>query len=60
MLLALEALENYPYTWQAEKALGNAILKSRLRMVIPYNDYFQTVQWSSDGSQILVSGMEMG
>ena len=59
VLLALEALENYPYTWQAEKALGNAILKSRLRVVIPYNDYFQSMQWSSDGRKILISGMEL-
>ena len=58
VLLALEALENYPYTWQAEKALGNSILKSRLRKVIPYDDYFQVVDWSADGDQILISGME--
>ncbi|MCJ7661937.1 MAG: PQQ-binding-like beta-propeller repeat protein, partial [Anaerolineales bacterium] len=59
VLLALEALENYPLTWQAEKALGNSILKSRLRAVIPYDDYLQVVEWSSDGSQILISGMEL-
>jgi WD40 repeat protein len=59
VLLALEAVENYPYTWQAEKALGNAILKSRLRVVMPYDDRFQSVGWSADGSQILISGMEV-
>jgi len=58
ILLALEALENYSYTWQAEKALGNAILNSRLRMVIPFDDTFQGVEWSSDSSKILVSGIE--
>ena len=30
-LLALEALENYPYTWQAEHALSQAVLSNRLR-----------------------------
>ena len=58
VLLALEALENYPYTWQAEKALGNAVLTSRLRKVIPYEDSSITVDWSSDSSQILISGVD--
>ncbi|MFN2282015.1 MAG: PQQ-binding-like beta-propeller repeat protein, partial [Anaerolineales bacterium] len=56
VLLALEAVENYPYTWQAEKALGNAVLKSRLRKVIPYDDSLIDADWSSDSSQILISG----
>jgi WD40 repeat protein len=58
VLLALEALENYPYTWQAEKALGNSLLKSRLRKVIPSVNTLDSVEWSSDGSQILVSGAD--
>ncbi|MCJ7558895.1 MAG: hypothetical protein MUP90_18550, partial [Gammaproteobacteria bacterium] len=29
-LLALEAIENYPYTWQAEHALGQAVLDHKL------------------------------
>jgi WD40 repeat protein len=58
VLLALEALENYPYTWQAERALGVAILNSRLRLVVPSNNFILTVEWSSDGSQILASGGE--
>ncbi|MGB5843704.1 MAG: PQQ-binding-like beta-propeller repeat protein, partial [Anaerolineales bacterium] len=59
VLLALEAVENYPSTWQAERALGNAILNSRLRMVVPYDDFFQSLEWSTDGSKVLISGMEL-
>jgi WD40 repeat protein len=57
VLLALEAIENYPYTWQAERALGQAILNSRLRLVMPYDDFLQNADWSSDGTRILISGM---
>ena len=58
VLLALEAQENYPYTWQAERALGNAILNNRLRMVMQYDFTFQGVEWSSDGSKILIGGIK--
>ncbi|MBK5108838.1 MAG: serine/threonine-protein kinase PknK, partial [Anaerolineales bacterium] len=34
--LALEALEEYPYTWQAERALSQTVLKSRLRHVLDH------------------------
>ena len=55
VLLALEALEHYPYTWQAERALGQAVLNSRLRMLLTYDDYVNTAEWSEDGSQILTA-----
>ncbi|MBN1629749.1 MAG: hypothetical protein JW990_08295, partial [Thermoleophilia bacterium] len=54
-LLALEALENYPYTWQAERALGQAILSNRLRLVLQHENSVAAVQWSSDGTQILTA-----
>jgi hypothetical protein len=34
VLLVLEALEHYPYTWQAERALSQAVLGSRLRLIL--------------------------
>ncbi len=33
VLLALEALEQYPYTWQAERALARAVQGNQLRMI---------------------------
>ena len=53
MLLALEALEHYPYTWQAERALSQAIIKNWLRLVLDHDDFVQTAEWSDDGSKIL-------
>ncbi|MBN1813285.1 MAG: hypothetical protein JXA14_15725 [Anaerolineae bacterium] len=53
VLLALEALENYPYTWQAERALGQAVLGDRLRLILPHIGPVNSAQWSSDGSRIL-------
>ena len=50
VLLALEALEHYPYTWQAERALRQVVLKNRLRMVLNHEDHVMTAQWSSDGA----------
>ena len=58
VLLALEALENYPYTWQAENALGTAVLKNRHRMVLNHGDEVITADWSPDGSRILTGSKE--
>ena len=58
VLLALEALEHYPYTWQAERALGQAVLNSRLRLVLCHDDTVKTAQWSADGSKILSCGLD--
>jgi WD40 repeat protein len=52
-LLALEALEHYPYTWQAEAALAQAVLDGRLRGILPHDDYVNTAQWTGDGEYIL-------
>ena len=35
--LALEALEEYPYTWQAERALGDAVMNHRLDKVLSHD-----------------------
>ncbi|MCJ7555585.1 MAG: hypothetical protein MUP90_01575, partial [Gammaproteobacteria bacterium] len=56
LLLALEALKHYPYTWQAERALGQSVLNSRLRMVLVHDDHVTTAQWSTDGTSILSCG----
>ncbi|HSR35406.1 MAG TPA: BTAD domain-containing putative transcriptional regulator, partial [Anaerolineae bacterium] len=47
--LALEALEDYPYTWQAERALGQAVLEHRLQLVLAG---YTPVAWSPDGTRI--------
>jgi WD40 repeat protein len=55
VLLALEALENYPYSWQAERALGQAVLGDRLCMRLSHDDDVNTASWSQDGTQILTA-----
>jgi WD40 repeat protein len=55
VLLALEALEHYPYTWQAERALGLSILKNRLRQVLYHDGVVQSATWSADGTKIFTS-----
>ena len=58
VLLALEALENYPYTWQAEKALGEAISEGRLRQILVHDDFVNTAEWSADGTKILTGSSD--
>jgi WD40 repeat protein/DNA-binding SARP family transcriptional activator len=58
VLLALEALENYPYTWQAEHALGQAVLGSRLRLILRHSAPVNTAVWSSDGNRILTASQD--
>jgi len=58
VLLALEALEKYPYTWQAERALGTAVLNNKLRMILTHGDYVHTADWSPDGTQILTGSQD--
>ena len=55
VLLALEALENYPYTWQAERALGQAVFANHLEMILPHEGAVNTVKWSPDQSRILTT-----
>ncbi len=58
VLLALEALENFPYTWQAERALGQSILNNRLRQILPHDDFINTAEWSADGRKILTASSD--
>ena len=58
VLLAIEALENYPYTWQAEQALGTAVLNNRHRMVLTHREIVRNADWSPDGTKILTCGEE--
>jgi WD40 repeat protein/DNA-binding SARP family transcriptional activator len=55
VLLALEALERYPYTWQAERALGQAVLGNRLRLILRHEAKLGATQWSPDGTRVLTS-----
>jgi len=57
-LLALEALENYPYTWQAEHALSQAVLRNRLRLILPHWGMVVTAWWSSDETRILTASYD--
>lgn len=57
--LALEALEDYPYTWQAERALGQAVLDHRLQLVLTgHTGELYAVAWSPDGTRIATAGGE--
>jgi WD40 repeat protein/DNA-binding SARP family transcriptional activator len=56
--LALEALEHYPYTWQAERALGQAILEGRLRQILPHGGIVNTAEWSGDGRRVLTGSSD--
>jgi WD40 repeat protein len=59
VLLALAALEEYPYTPQAEHALGQAVTYNRA--LAPYEGHSAAVTgaaWSSDGSRIATSSTD--
>jgi len=59
VLLALEAIENYPYTWQAEQALGQIVQEFRLRhIVIGHTDTVLDMAWSPDGSKFATTGKD--
>jgi len=51
--LALEALEKYPYTWQAHRALGQAVMQYRLDMVFSHDDVLNSMELSQDGERLL-------
>jgi WD40 repeat protein/class 3 adenylate cyclase len=56
VLLALAALEDFPYTWQAEHALGQAVSYSRA--IQQYNEHQSAVTslaWSPDGKRVASS-----
>ncbi len=53
VLLALAALEEYPYTFQAEHALGQAVIYNRALAVYEGHTAATTgADWSSDGKRI--------
>jgi WD40 repeat protein len=52
VLLALEALENYPYTPQAENALAQAVEAHIPYLVLRWGPYTWAVAWSPDGGGI--------
>jgi WD40 repeat protein/DNA-binding SARP family transcriptional activator len=57
--LALEALEDYPYTWQAERALGQAVLEHRLQLVlVGHTGLITAVAWSPDGTWIATTSRD--
>ena len=56
--LALEALENYPYTWQAQRALGITVLNHHLDMKFTHNDTLTNMQLSKDGKRLLTSSWD--
>jgi len=59
VLLALEALENYPYTPQAEHALGQAVSYNRaLQQYTGHNGAVTSVDWSPDGKKIASSSVD--
>ncbi|MBW6472324.1 MAG: hypothetical protein K0B14_04295 [Anaerolineaceae bacterium] len=59
VLLALEALKNFPYTWQAEKALGQIVREFRLQDILSgHRDTVLTAAWSPDGSKLASSGYD--
>ncbi len=59
ILIALHALINYPYTWQAERALGSAAQDQLSKVRIPGNQPYTSVDFSPDGTK-LVTGNNDG
>ena len=60
ILLGLEALQNYDYTWQAEQALGLAVQGSRLRHILMGHDApVYAAVYSPDGTKIVTSSVDM-
>ena len=53
--LALEALEDYPYTWQAERALGEAVFSNHLELSLVHGAWVNTAVWSPDQTRILTA-----
>jgi WD40 repeat protein len=56
--LALEALEDYPYTWQAQRALGEAVLNHRLELVFSHDGAVNSLELSHNGQQLLTGGRD--
>jgi WD40 repeat protein/DNA-binding SARP family transcriptional activator len=59
VLLALEAVEHYPYTWQAERTLAQVVHGHRLVMEYSHGTYFDSpAQLSPDGTRIMTAGLD--
>jgi WD40 repeat protein/DNA-binding SARP family transcriptional activator len=59
VLLALEALQHYPYTGQAECALAQAVHAFKPYRILPNIDMrLRHAVWSPDGGRIAIAGME--
>jgi WD40 repeat protein/energy-coupling factor transporter ATP-binding protein EcfA2 len=56
VLLALEAVENYPYTWQAEHALGQAVVEHNLLLDLNHGAWVNRASPSPGGTRILTAG----
>jgi hypothetical protein len=53
--LALEALENYPYTWQAERSLGEAVFCNQIHLRLQHDAFVNSVAWSPDQTRIVTA-----
>ena len=53
--LALEALEHYPYTSQAERALSRAVFENHLRQIMIHEEGVNKAFWSPDGARIVTA-----
>jgi hypothetical protein len=59
VLLALEALVDYPYTAQAEHALGQAVTLGRAeRFLAGHTNIVGGVAWSPDGKQVATASSD--
>jgi WD40 repeat protein len=52
VLLALEAVESYPYTWQAENALSQAVFENKLLLDLRHEGYVNHASVSPDETRI--------
>jgi hypothetical protein len=58
VLLPLEALENLPYVWEADRALGAAVQISRARsQFVGHEGPLQDVAWSPDGTRVVTASV---
>jgi WD40 repeat protein len=57
VLLGLEAIEEYPYSWQAEHALGQAMLDHKIILEVDHGGrYINDAALSPDGTRIMTIG----
>jgi WD40 repeat protein len=59
VLLGLEALLNYDYTWQAEQALGLSVQSSRIRgILLGHEAPLYSAVYSPDGTKLLTTSID--